>query len=62
MSATTSRLRPRSAKVRPVSTADRAMGRAWKRSSMPLLTSVAKPIAVLVAPKATVCTKMPGMR
>ena len=48
--------------MRPVSTAERAMGREWKRSSSPLLTSVARPIAVLVAPKATVCTKMPGMR
>ena len=60
ISATTNTLRARSAKVRPVSTAELAIGRARKRSSRPLFTSVARPMAVLVAPKTAVCTKIPG--
>ena len=54
--------RTRSARVRPASTADRAMGSERNRSMRPLFRSSARPIAVFMAPKATVCTKMPGMR
>ena len=59
---TTKTLRVASAVVRPVSTADRAMGSAWNRSIRPDFTSEASPIAVAMAPNVTVCTKMPGIR
>jgi hypothetical protein len=62
MRATTNTLRARSAVVRPARTAERAMGRARKRSINPLCRSSERPTAVLTAPKLTVCTKMPGMR
>ena len=51
-----------SAAVRPTSTAERAMGSDRSRSTMPLVMSSARPIPVCMAPKATVCTKIPGMR
>ena len=62
MMTTVRTLRHRSAVVRPVSTADRAMGRARKRSMSPFCRSSARPMLVCTEPKATVCTKMPGMR
>jgi hypothetical protein len=51
---TTKTFRLRSAAVRPVRTAERAIGSARKRSISPLLRSVASPIAVAIAPKTTV--------
>ena len=51
MRTTTKTLRHRSAVVRPARTADRAMGRARKRSINPLCRSSARPTAVLTAPK-----------
>ena len=48
--------------VRPASTAERAIGSERKRSMRPLWRSSASPMAVFTAPKATVCTKMPGIR
>ena len=59
---TTKQLRTESANVRPVSTADRAIGNDRKRSSNPLFTSVASPMAAAMDPNTTVCTKMPGIR
>ncbi len=55
-------LSPASATVRPTSTAERDMGRERNRSIIPLLRSSASPTPVCVAPKAIVCTKMPGIR
>ena len=55
-------LRNRSAVVRPASTAERAMGRARNRSMRPFCRSSARPMLVCTEPKATVCTKMPGIR
>ena len=40
----------------------RDMGRARNRSMRPFCRSSARPMLVLTAPKATVCTKMPGIR
>ena len=48
--------------VRPVSTAERAIGSERNRSSKPLCTSVASPIAVAMAPNTDVWTKIPGIR
>ena len=62
MMITVKTLRTRSAVVRPASTAERAMGRARKRSIKPFWRSSASPTAVLTAPKVTVCTKTPGIR
>ncbi len=58
----TKTLRRRSAVVRPSSTAPRDMGSARNRSMIPFWRSSARPMLVLTDPKATVCTKMPGMR
>ena len=57
-----SRLRARSATVRPPSTAILAIGRVRKRTRMPVRRSPDRPTAVPTAPKATVCAKMPGIR
>ena len=59
---TTKKLRTRSAKDRPASTADRAIGSERKRSIRPLCRSSLSPMPVFIAPKATVCTNTPGMR
>ncbi len=48
--------------MRPISTAERAIGSERKRSMMPLLTSSVIPIAVVTAAKTTVWAKMPGIR
>jgi hypothetical protein len=48
--------------VRPARTALRAIGNDRNRSRSPLFMSVARPIAVAIAPKTTVCTKIPGIR
>jgi len=62
MRRTTKTLRQRSARVRPASTAERAMGNDRNRSMRPLWRSSARPTPVDTAPKQTVWTKMPGMR
>ena len=54
MSATTKTFRAASARVRPASTADRAIGSERKRSMRPVFRSVASPMAVFMAPNATV--------
>lgn len=59
---TTRRLRARSARVRPASTATRAIGSARKRVRIPERRSVESPTAVPIAPKATAWAKMPGIR
>ena len=51
-----------SAEVRPMSTAERAIGNERKRSMMPLLMSSHIPTAVVAAAKAMVWAKMPGIR
>ena len=48
--------------VRPTSTAERDMGSDRNRSMMPFWMSSAMPAPVIVAPKMTVCAKMPGIR
>ena len=58
----TKMLRMRSAVVRPSRTAPRDIGRARNRSMSPFCRSSARPMLVLTAPNATVCTKMPGIR
>ena len=58
----TKKLRTRSEVVRPASTAERLIGRARKRSMMPLCRSSASPADELMAPKMTVCTNTPGIR
>ena len=55
-------LRTRSAVVRPISTAERAIGIERKRSTTPRRRSSERPTAVWVARKATDCTKIPGNR
>ena len=60
--ATTKTSRTRSAMVRPAITADRAIGSERNRSMRPFCRSSASPMAVFTAPKATVWTKMPGIR
>ena len=62
MMITVKTLRTMSAEVRPVSTAERDMGSARNRSMRPFWRSSARPMLVLTAPKATVCTKTPGIR
>ena len=62
MMATVNRLRARSAMVRPVRTADDDIGSDRKRSIRPRCMSWASPMAVVTPPKATVCTKIPGIR
>ena len=51
-----------SERVRPVSTADGAIGSDRKRSMMPFCTSSASPAPVVVAPKITVWAKIPAIR
>ena len=53
-------LRLRSARVRPASTAERAIGRLRKRSMMPLLRSWARPIEVVMPPISTASRKTAG--
>ena len=48
--------------VRPVNTADRAIGSDLNRSITPLLQVVGEADPVVSAPNTTVCTKIPGMR
>ena len=48
--------------VRPTSTADRDIGSDRNRSMMPFWMSSAIPAPVVVAPKITVCAKIPAMR
>jgi hypothetical protein len=50
------------ARVRPVSRAERDIGRDRKRSMRPHLRSSARPMAVTKPPKPTVWTIIPGMR
>ena len=59
---TTKKLRTKSAKVRPTSTAERAIGSDRNRSTRPLLRSSASPTPVVSAPNTIVCTKIPGIR
>ena len=56
------RLVTMSARVRPASTAARAIGSERKRSIRPLWTSSLSPSAVTKPPKAIVCTTIPGSR
>ena len=58
----TSTLLATSETVRPVSTADGAIGSDRNRSMMPFLMSSARPAPVIVAPKMTVWAKIPAMR
>ena len=51
-----------SADVRPVSTAERAIGSERKRSMIPLLMSSHIPMAVVAAANTMVWAKMPGIR
>ena len=51
-----------SAVVRPVRTAERAIGSERNRSTMPLLMSSHMPMAVVAAANAMVWAKMPGIR
>jgi hypothetical protein len=46
----------------PQSTAERAIGMDWKRSKIPLETSVYRRSAVYATPEATVIRRMPGRR
>jgi hypothetical protein len=55
-------LRPRSATVRPISTADRAMGSDRNRSIRPFWMSSAMLAPVIVLPNTTVWAKIPGSR
>ena len=55
-------LSPRSATVRPISTADRDMGSDRKRSMRPFCRSSARLAPVVVLPKTTVWAKIPGSR
>jgi hypothetical protein len=54
-------LRIRSDRVRPVGTAERAIGRERKRSSMPSARSSLSPYAVGAEPKTADWARMPGM-
>ena len=56
ISVTTKTLRARSARVRPASTAERAMGSERNRSSSPVWRSVPSPMAAPMAPNTEVCT------
>ena len=51
-----------SAKVRPLSTAERAIGSDRNRSIRPLVMSSATAIAVVIEANASVWTKIPGIR
>ena len=51
-----------SASVRPVRTAERAIGSERKRSIRPLLRSSTRPTAVSAPPKVMFWTRMPGIR
>ena len=51
-----------SEKVRPVRTADRAIGSDRKRSMIPLFMSSVMPMAVVADAKTMVWAKMPGIR
>jgi len=65
VSATTtmvSTLSPRSATVRPTSTADRAIGSDRNRSTRPFCRSSAMPVPVIVDPNTTVRATIPGSR
>jgi hypothetical protein len=62
MRQTTNRLRAVSDRVRPASTAERAMGRDRKRSTMPRVMSSARPTPVWVEPKITVWARIPAIR
>src|SRR5215471_20542794 len=62
ITATTNVLRTRSEIVRPVRTADFAIGKERKRSTRPRCRSVARPIPVDVEPNMTVWVKMPAIR
>ena len=62
MMISTSTLRSRSATVRPPRTAMRAIGSARNRSMRPFCRSSASPIAVPIAPKSVVWTRIPGIR
>ena len=55
-------LSPRSAIVRPTSTADRDIGSERNRSIRPFCRSSAMLAPVIVAPKITVCARIPGSR
>ena len=58
----TNALRARSAKVRPASTAERAIGRDRNRSMTPLDRSSVSPSAVWPAPNVEIWTIRPGSR
>ncbi len=58
----TNALRVRSERVRPVSTADFAIGNERKRSTSPRCRSLARPMPVDVEPKMTVWAKMPAIK
>ena len=62
MITTVKRLRARSATVRPVSTAEDDIGKERNRSISPRCMSWARLMPVVTPPKATVCTKIPGIR
>jgi hypothetical protein len=62
MTTRTTAVRSVSAPVRPASTTHGAIGMLRSRSTMPVRRSVASPTAVVMPAKATVCTKMPGIR
>jgi hypothetical protein len=55
-------LSPRSATVRPMSTAERDIGSDRNRSISPFCRSSARLAPVVVLPKTTVWAKMPGSR
>jgi len=55
-------LRTKSDSDRPTRTAERAIGNDRNRSMIPLCRSSASPMPVAMEPKATVWTKMPGIR
>ena len=51
-----------SARILPLSTAERDIGSDLKRSSMPPFRSSAIPMAVPIVEKVTDCTMIPGIR
>jgi hypothetical protein len=60
IAASASALRNRSANERPASTAERAIGRLRKRSTIPLFRSCARPIAVVIPPMSTASMNTAG--
>jgi hypothetical protein len=62
MMASETQLVATSASVRPLSTAERAIGSERKRSTRPFLRSSASPSAVTKPPKDMVWTMIPGIR